>query len=192
MSKVYLIRHGLSEGNINPIKYLEKKDEDIDLTESGERQAKEIIIPPPFTKRYNFLIYSSPFLRAIKTADIFINNSIYYKNFFNKKIIIQNPLLVERAWGELREKVAKKIHSSEDFRFFNRPLNGESFFDLYQRVLLFKTILDKNLDYDKIVFTHGEWIKVFDMIINGKTVKEFEKTSRDFKIKNCEVLVYRI
>lgn len=188
-----LIRHGESEGNYNQDVYLEKLDENVDLTEKGFEQARNIeLLKYLYVNPHETLILSSPFLRAYNTAKTFLFEGKYNK-ILSKNRIIQNPLLVERAWGNLREKVHGKIHTDDDFRFFNRPENGESFFDLYQRVLLFKLQLQQEYikNYQNIIiFSHGEWIKMFDVIYHEKDVTEFVNYFRADKIQNCEVRNY--
>jgi broad specificity phosphatase PhoE len=184
---IYLIRHAASTGNENPFNYLKISDKDIDLSEKGVEQAKELSKDSILNTRfYSSIIFSSPYLRALKTAQITLGEKLKYK-------IIENPLLIERNWGKLRNKVFEKRHTDEDFTFFNRPEGGESFFDLYQRVVLFISFLkifDNNENNDYYIFTHGEWMKVFVMVVNNTTISEFEQTCKKNKIKNCEIRKY--
>jgi broad specificity phosphatase PhoE len=187
---IYLIRHAISEGNENPFNCLKKSECDIDLSEKGVEQANELHEKHKLNLFNNLelnrsIIFSSPYLRALKTAQIAIGEKY-------KSRIIENPLLVERSWGSLRNKICERSHSDADFRFFNRPEGGESFFDLYQRVVLFIEFLrNYREEYDNfIIFTHGEWMKTFDMISNNTSIEEFEKTCKINKIDNCEVRKY--
>lgn len=41
MQRLILIRHGESEGNVDPKIYMTKKDHDVELTEKGRSHSKE-------------------------------------------------------------------------------------------------------------------------------------------------------
>jgi broad specificity phosphatase PhoE len=103
-----------------------------------------------------------------------------------------SPLLIERQWGGLREIVDnRELDRDEHFQFYYRPPNdGESFFDCYQRVVMFFQELRTNPKYqgwDNIfIFTHGEWIRLALMYLDGKSVEEF--TEHQKNPKNCEVI----
>lgn len=180
-----LIRHAESEGNANCMAYLNKKDEDIDLTNNGEVQAlkfaQDLAMFLDQKQRSNFKCFTSTHLRAKKTAKPFID-------FYGLQAV-EEPALVERNWGDLRIKVANKEHSDIDFEFFNRPKNGESFLDLYSRVLSFLLLIRKFKKEEDtiIVFTHGEWIKMAYQVW-GQMGKGFifdKEQFKNWKIPNC-------
>jgi broad specificity phosphatase PhoE len=188
--KIILIRHAESEGNSNPYLYLKKSDSDIELTEKGVEQSFNINLNGLIHYPLSTVIFSSPYKRALYTAINCVNSNSSLRG----KSIIENPLLVERNWGDLRIKIFNKEHSDSDFKFFNQPENGESFFGLYQRVITFLNYLKLNYnDSDEfIIFTHGEWMKMFDMVVNNTTILEFEQTCKKNKIKNCEIRQYAL
>jgi broad specificity phosphatase PhoE len=176
--KITLIRHAQSEGNVDRTKYLSKGNEGLDLTEEGIKSA-ENLSKEFFLNRCD-LVVTSPFLRAKRTAEIITQN----KNLR----IIENPLLVERNWGEFKYKTE---FTDQDFKFFNRPKDGESFFDLYQRVVLFYNFLKNDFQDNYLaVVTHFEWMMIFDMFYRNVSIEDFEKSCRSTNIPNCEYYDY--
>lgn len=94
MKKLYFVRHGLSEMNVQG---LMAGTTDTPLTDLGRKQAKKA---GQSAKDLNInLIVSSPLSRALKTAQIIAQEIGYPKN----KIIL-NQLLIERDHGSLEGK----------------------------------------------------------------------------------------
>lgn len=174
---LYLIRHGESLGNINPQSYYDMYEPDIPLTDKGRWQANECHLQLPD----NYLMYYSPYDRAKETADIIHRNSGRYT------ITFEDPLLVERAWGQLRENITDASNKDKYFKFFYKPEGGESFFDCYQRVVLFfHGLMIRNIQSNVVIISHGEWIRLALMYLDGTTVEQFEK---ECKVPgNCEII----
>jgi len=94
MKKLYFLRHGLSEMNVQR---LHAGTTDTPLTEEGQEQAKKA---GQAAKDLGIdLIASSPLSRAVKTAEIFARHMGY-----NPADIITNPLLIERSHGDYEGK----------------------------------------------------------------------------------------
>jgi broad specificity phosphatase PhoE len=183
---LYLIRHGSSLGNEHPDVYFQMHDSKIPLTELGKEQALNAGENLKYMIKDTPVIISSPYTRAKQTAKII--------HGFIGGITVESPLIREREWGSLREDI-NQFDNKEDqkhlFDFYYRPLNGESFADLYQRAFLFLSHLRFNyLNTSNIIIaSHGEFIKVLLMLIDNKTVDEFEKLAN---IKNCVIHVREI
>jgi broad specificity phosphatase PhoE len=82
----------------------------------------------------------------------------------------------------------KEFNAEKHFHFFFRPPGGESFFDVYQRVVMFFQEMKKYLTGDEkeiCIVSHGEWIRVALMYLRETTVEDFQ-TNR-IKVKNCEI-----
>jgi len=180
--KIHFIRHGQSQGNVDHKIYNIVSDWNVPLTEKGFEQAENVKNSGKLD-RVDIVFYS-PYLRCKQTC---------YTIFSNPKLwnpeIIENPLLVERDWCGLRDIVdGKEFDRDKHFHFFFRPPGGESFFDVYQRVVMFfqemKKYLNDNINNVCIV-SHGEWIRVALMYLRGTTVEDFQ-TNR-IKVKNCEI-----
>lgn len=181
---LYIIRHGQSEGNINPQAYYDMPDWKIPLTEEGKKQAEKV--SDQLRNLYKPFIYSSPYIRAKETANIIAKP---HGGFF-----YENGLIYERLWGNLRKEVDSFTTREERkhlFDFYRRPIGGESFADCYQRVFMFLEYLKNTYgceDFytkDIVIVSHGEFLKLLLMIIDGVTVEKFENMP---KIKNCEII----
>lgn len=188
---IYLARHGESRGNVSKEEYYRTNDWDIELTEKGKEQSADLGIDlrKITNKSDRNLAISSSFKRAIHTRDIAI---ACFEGTDRKCDLDTSPLLIERQWGGLREIVDnRELDRDEHFQFYYRPpYGGESFFDCYQRVVMFFQELRTNPKYqgwDNIfIFTHGEWIRLALMYLDGKSVEEFTENRKN--PKNCEVI----
>lgn len=187
---LYLIRHGESIGNISPEAYKMMPEWKIHLTEEGKKQAENA--GKNLSDIAIFHMISSPYVRARETANIikkqiktiYSASGIYYQ---------ESPLIIERAWGNLRDEV-NQFETREErnhlFDFYRRPIGGESFVDVYQRAFVFLEYLKNNFkDENIIIVSHGEFLKVLLMIIDGNTVEEFDGLRNP---KNCEIITRRI
>jgi broad specificity phosphatase PhoE len=189
---IYLTRHGESKGNIDKQEYYRTNDCDIELTKNGKDQAKKVghFISDAIYEgsgNWNILLLSSTYKRAIQTRDITEQSFCEYFNL-NKDA---SPLLIERQWGHLRE-IVDEVKDNKDayFNFYYRPDGGESFFDCYQRVVMFFQELRTNPKYkvfdNVVIFSHGEWIRLALMYLDGISVEDF--TTNRANPKNCEVI----
>lgn len=184
--KLYLIRHGRSIGNENPEAYKMMPEWKIHLTEEGKKQAENA--GKNLSDIAIFHMISSPYVRARETANI-IKKQI--KTIYSA--YQESPLIIERAWGNLRDEV-NQFETREErnhlFDFYRRPTGGESFADVYQRAFVFLEYLKNNFkDENIIIVSHGELLKVLLMIIDGNTVEEFDGLRNP---KNCEIITRRI
>lgn len=198
--KIYLVRHGQSEGNVNKAKYFEKLDCDIELTEKGKDDAIDasnsimdmmyhfdtIESHPRLNPLYYFNCYYSTYTRARQTAHIMHDNMTKDSNYrFNK--FEETPLIREREWGGLRDIVEMGRKTEDHFNFHYRPTGGESFADCYQRAVLFHQHLLTTSKYDdNIIVAHGEFNKMYMMYLLGWSVEE---SNRYKNPKNGEVFL---
>ena len=184
---LYCIRHARSIGNENAEAYKMMPEWKIHLTEEGKKQAAKVgddlnyILSSP-------VIICSPYVRAVETANII-------KSYIDgNSIMFFNPLIREREWGNLRDEI-EQFKTREErnhlFDFYRRPTGGESFADVYQRAFVFWEYLKNNFrdDSNIIIVSHGEFLKVLLMIIDGNTVEEFDGLQNP---KNCEIITRRI
>lgn len=188
--KLYLIRHAQSEGNKCKSTYYKMLDWQVPLTDEGIKQAEKVGIGLK-TMRFGPYTYptiiSSPYVRALDTANIIVDQFKYGEQGILR--IKQEPLIREREWGNLREEV-ESFETREErnhlFDFYRRPVGGESFADCYQRAFIFFEHLKTYEEDSKIIIvSHGEFLKLLLMIIDGKTVEEFNDLPN---IKNCEII----
>ena len=122
---VYLLRHGLTKGNLNA-QYIGHTD--YPLSTFGIEQLKEIKKEHPYPEVD--AVFVSPLKRAMESADI-----MYPKN---NKIVIDN--FIEYSFGEFEELTADDLKDNEDFKnwlhgdMYARPPFGESNAEFVQRV----------------------------------------------------------
>ena len=122
---VYLLRHGLTKGNLNA-QYIGHTD--YPLSTFGIEQLKEIKKEHPYPEVD--AVFVSPLKRAMESADI-----MYPKN---NKIVIDN--FIEYSFGEFEELTADDLKDNEDFKnwlhgdMYARPPFGESNEEFVQRV----------------------------------------------------------
>jgi broad specificity phosphatase PhoE len=197
--RLIFIRHGESQGNIDPNIYFTIPDNKIALTENGKSQAVEAskklkdIIKDEKVK----FIYS-PFMRTKQTLENIL------KIFDKNKIVVQeDPRIREQEWGNFQdENEMKKINEERRKcgRFYYRFPTGESGADVYDRVSNFLcsfyrgfnvNIEDSECSYKKIfdnivIVSHGLFIRLFLMRYFRWTVDKFEKLDNP---SNCEIIV---
>ena len=186
---LYLIRHGQSEGNVNTQVYYDKNDCDIQLTALGHFQslaagAELARMIDHGTPR----IICSSYARAKQTASGIY--SVLAED--HQPSLREDVLLREREWGSLRTVVDNRhLKREKHFNFYYRADGGESFADAYARVVLFFQDLTlqrlrNTLDDSPIVIvSHGEWIRLALMYLDGNTVDHFTVNRKN--PKNCAI-----
>lgn len=191
MKRIFLVRHGVSEGNVNPSVYFEKFDCDIELTTQGYADAikaantimdlsdKVSGVDPAYrdldVNITRFEVFHSPYLRACQTSNQIVSSILDNKRFSVEEIH-ENPLLREREWGGLRDIVTHGMKTESHFNFYYRPNGGESFGDCYQRAATFyQWFLNTSQYENNIIVAHGEFNKLLLMHILEWQVKDFEK-----------------
>lgn len=155
---IYLVRHGQSKQNADK-DYFCSNDEIIPLTEKGFEQAKEAgeflsKIPLGIT-----LIISSPYVRAKQTAGEIAKLTNIATIKYDKKLqefrrgIFGNYTFEEcsKIFPEEFSEFKRQLKSKD--KFYARPPEGESAYDLCLKLSLYKTILKKlkNANYDSII-----------------------------------------
>lgn len=168
---IYLVRHGQSLGNADRTVYTKMKDCDVPLTENGAIQSKTVgKMLSDMGLHWN--IWYSPYRRVVQTKD-YIVQEIGTENI---GVCNMNVLLRERHWGKLQHIVDDGLKTEDHFNFFYKPEGGESFADLYQRVVVFDTLME-TYKYTKcnLIVSHGEFLKVYIMYKCGWDLREFEK-----------------
>jgi 2,3-bisphosphoglycerate-dependent phosphoglycerate mutase len=140
--KIYLVRHGESEGNVDKGAYKTIADHAIQLTDKGREQAqaagdwfasRKVLWEDPYR------VWVSPYTRARQTADEFLAR-VDPKHILDRREML---LFAEQQFGALNDgegehvdriKAAYKRDKSHGGRLFARPWGGESRFDVCVRV----------------------------------------------------------
>ena len=182
-SRIYIVRHGQSEGNVDKSVYSTKPDYAVNLTEKGVGQAIEvgskiyhdICVDADLSMWPPVYFYVSPYYRTRQT---FIQMSSFFPNHLKR----EDPRIRESEWvgsladytdssGEERDK-----YSHFYYRFGN---GGESGSDVYNRMSsfidsMFRDFEKPNFPDNVIIVSHGFAMRVFLMKWFHYTVEEFE------------------
>ena len=174
--KLYVIRHGQSEGNLRGVfsGWLQH-----DLTERGKedaRKAGKIISKVKFDK-----VYASDLNRAIQTA----------KNALPDYECEPTPLIRETNVGiigdmpyqEASEKYGHLYKKPNGFEY--GEIGGESFCELHNRVQEFLDIVASSPYENVAAFCHGGTMRAFLRIVVGENVNTY-----NFDCPNCCIAVF--
>lgn len=184
IKRLFLVRHGTSEGNVNKQVYFTTRDCDVKLTPKGQEDAANAAdkIHELVKGVGRFSLYHSSYKRARQTADIIYDRLC--DTGYEVGEIRHSPLAREREWGNLRDVIEENLNH-EHFHFYYRPIGGESFADVYQRVAIFHDWMLKTHKFDDVIIVaHGEFNKVYLMFLLGLNEEEFENYANQ---KNGEV-----
>lgn len=190
---IYLVRHGQSEGNIDPSIYTHTADHAIPLSDLGREQAKEA---GQFLARHleirdggspeSIRFWTSPYSRARETAAVMRAQFGAYHTDIREHINLceqQFGLFDGIPEGELAERFPEEHAHYEkcerhEGRFWARMPLGESRFDVAVRVHqafgTFHRDADKHGVNDIVVVCHGVTLRAFVMQWLHLTVEWFE------------------
>jgi broad specificity phosphatase PhoE len=196
--KIFIIRHGQSEANVDKSVYVTKPDFAVNLTPLGTQQAVSagIELKSIVPENEKFSVYYSPFFRGIQTLN-HISVSLG-KDRFDREFIREDPRIREQEWyGNFAEEGYNDEKSdileeecNSYGKFFYRFAGGESSADVYDRVSDFINTIHRDFEKENypentIIVTHGMTMRVILMKWFHKTVQEFETWVNP---KNCQIL----
>mgnify|MGYP003685957733 CR=1 FL=1 len=162
--RIYLVRHGETIYNA---KKLLQGQKNIDLNENGFNQAKLL------SEKLNHITFSKVFTSDLKRA---INTA----KPINEMPIIDKRLR-ERNFGIFEGKNAKEVdwESLEGDFFSNKPVSGESIYELIERTREFLDVLN-NENGDILIVSHGGTMASLIYLLSNKTLEEaFQKMKID-------------
>lgn len=175
--KVYLLRHGETEGNVNK-QYAGATD--TPLTELGKRQAVDAYLR--FENETFDVVYSSPLSRALDTARTFTDHEIIIDEQLKE---MDFGIFDGLTYAEITEKypeASKAWSKDENFEF---P-NGESYESFYNRVIKrYHEIIEAHQVEKLLIVAHSGVIKsiLAEEITGG--MDGFWK----FSVDNCKVSI---
>lgn len=200
MQRLILIRHGESEGNVDPKIYMTKKDHDVELTEKGRSHSKECgldlnkilsMTQMNMNPSTDLTVFLSPFKRTRDTWSE-IKPSLTTINSFRE---FEDLRLIEKKWEifETEELMKAFIQSHHFVDLFYRNKDSESLADVSQRVASFidSLIIKDNaglLSENVVIVSH--WWALALIITNLKNLKY--EDFFNIKVKNCEPIVIDI
>ncbi|MCM3693576.1 histidine phosphatase family protein [Neobacillus niacini] len=185
---IYLIRHGEAEHNVDKSVMAHTHDSQHSLTELGHKQAqvtgeffKTIVTPKT-------ILYSSPYLRTMQTAQAIHSSLPEGIPFF------ENPLIREWELGNLYDFHDRTPEKKKEFKaagqFYFRFQNGESLADVYLRATMFmNTVVERvkqQQRYDNVVIvTHAAFIHMLLTFLMNWPIEDL----KNFKpVENASVI----
>lgn len=181
--KIYLVRHGQSQANIDRSILLQEDffDHQVELTEEGKQQAERARerLKKLLSEEGKSYVYFSPYLRAKQTMDIVL------KDYNVEKM--EHPLLIEMEFKDFKteeEMKEKKERRKKRGIFYYRFKNAESPMDVFGRVVNF-------LNEVKINHQEGESVVVVAHEVILRVMAQsllkipIEKAGLDFE--NCSI-----
>jgi broad specificity phosphatase PhoE len=183
--RIYLVRHGQSEGNVDRAVRALKPDYALKLTETGIRQADAVgreLLQQIGLQPVQF--YISPFWRTRQTYQQIVK-------FFPLSNFYEDPRLREQEWGHFRDEqrdVPLEKERDSYGHFYYRLPDGESCADVYDRVsdmiqTMWRDFAKPEYPSEVIVVNHGMTMRVFLMRWLHWSVEEFEIIANP---GNCE------
>ena len=185
MLQIYISRHGQNEDNATGIL---NGHRNLPLTDIGIRQAYELAEGIKTMNHTFDAVYTSPLVRASKTAEIICETLEIAK----PKIM---ELLIERNFGVMSGKLAKDIEKlckphivkTETITYFLSPEGAETFPDLFERArLTLDEIYTLHTDGSILLSTHGDFGKMLYGAFYGI---HWQEMLTKFHFDNCELLV---
>lgn len=174
--KLYIVRHGQTDGNINRIM---DGVRDIDLNETGIEQAKTT---RDALSEINFdLVICSPLSRTKHTMEII--------NLKNTPVIFDERVK-ERDCGEFTGKSFDSLDRDLYWNYYDKNIyeKAESISHIFNRVYSFlDEIKEKYKDKTILLVTHEGVTKVINCYFNG--VPE-DGNLQVLGLKNCEIKEY--
>ncbi|MBY0146440.1 histidine phosphatase family protein [Neobacillus niacini] len=185
---IYLIRHGEAEHNVDKTVMAHTHDSQHSLTKLGHKQAQ---ITAEFFKTIvspKTILYSSPYLRTMQTAQAIHSELPEGVPFF------ENPLIREWELGNLYDFADRTPEKKKEFKaagqFYFRFQNGESLADVYLRATMFmNTVVERvkqQQRYDNVVIvTHAAFIHMLLTFLMNWPIEDL----KNFKpVENASVI----
>ncbi len=188
MSRLVLLRHGLSLGNED---HRVTGKLDLPLSQMGIQEARRAA---PLLSHFSFeRAYSSFMSRAVQTKDII------YGELGISPPTLRTGLLDSRSYGDLEGCTKQEIEArfgAQALRKYKRgvgaesiPPNGESFESVGERVWLLYTQflkLDMLRDFDSLVISHGNVLAALIKRLDGLD----DDAALDVYPHHCTPIVY--
>lgn len=183
--KIYITRHGQNLDNKN---HILNGRRDLPLTDLGREQAHELAEKIK-TEGISFnVIYSSPLIRALETAQI-ISTTI------GGPEPISDELLIEREFGIMTGKTqadieafcSPNLYKAQGITYFTDPEGGETFPETMDRAgKLLEKISSKHKEGNILLVCHGDIGK----IIYAKYYNlDWQTGLSEFHLGNCDLVL---
>ena len=185
MFRIYLVRHGQNLDNVNGIL---NGHRDEPLTSLGESQA---MTTANHLKDLNLtfsVVYSSPLIRADKTAEIITNTLKLPKPQILENLIERNfGVMTGKPISQIIELCSPNIIQTETITYFLSPEGSETFPQLMERGNKVINFLKENYRTDSVLLvTHGD---IGKMIYASYYNLDWENVLTSFHFGNADILL---
>jgi probable phosphoglycerate mutase len=201
-ARLWLVRHGQSDGNVardeaeaagTELIDIAERDMDVDLSPLGEAQSRalgEWFARQRPDERPD-VVLCSPYVRAVRTAQL----------AFPDVELIRDERLREREFGVLDRLTKAGIHAKFPEvaearkrlgKFYHRPPSGESWCDVALRVRSALDSIGREFPDERVlVVSHQVVILLFRYVIERLTEQELLAIDRKEELANCGVTEFR-
>lgn len=194
-----MIRHGLSEAQVNPEEYTRTLDSMVRLTEEGKIQAAEVrdelnwLLENSMTpESENMAMVSSPYERALGTAEIIQAGLNYSVQLYTSEWIKERELgslIYEMDWCDILDNTQRDTNPLLSWNY--RPEAGESYADVHSRAVEFYKDMKDSCHQHKvqrlIIVSHYVFLQALLMVIENKSPEDWSSMPH---INNA-VIVFR-
>jgi probable phosphoglycerate mutase len=207
--RLYLVRHGQSEGNVARDAAdeagaheigIESRDVDVPLSELGRKQAEAAGrgVAALAKDQRPEIILSSPYIRARETAEIICREGALAGGAAHT---IVDERLREREFGifdrlttaGIRHRFPEEAaHRRRLGKFYHRPPGGESWADVILRLRsMLNTINLHHCDRRVLVVCHQVVVLCFRYILEELDEQQILSIDRQADVLNCGIAEYR-
>lgn len=201
-SGLVLVRHGESVGNLADAEARQRgaarldlpaRDADVELSDTGRRQADALGAWMADAEHLPTLVLSSPYARAHETAkravagtslDVVLDERLRERDLGLFDGMTGHGIREEHAdEAERRQRVGK---------FYYQPPSGESWADVVLRIRSLLADLRHGFEDGRVwMFSHQAVIMTFRYVLEGLTEQELLEIDRTSTISNASMTTYR-
>lgn len=195
-STANLLRHKAETENLPTIDFPER-EQDVPLSEFGERQAERLGKWFAEEAEKPTVIFSSPFLRASETTRLILGGAGMRdaEVFYDERLRERELGIFDRLTGRgIREKYPAEFAARQKIgKFYFRPSNGESWADVALRIRSFWKDVKTDFAGERVlVVSHEAVLHLFRYIVERMTVEAILEIDRAADIANCSVTSYHV
>ena len=188
------VRHAESEGNVRTVEEraaYELSTHAYPLTERGRAQAR--VAGEHLRATYGAFdtYYTSYYARAKETMALMYPEARVYEDA--RLAEAQRGIYHTYTEAEIRLHFPKELdRKRREGLYHHRPLGGENWPDIEQRVHSFLGTLNRDCGGEKVlIVVHGFWLILFQKLIHHFPLEEAERRYRSLVVPNASLTIYQ-